>query len=168
MTFLGIALIVLGTLSLMVPLLTGVLVTTMVGVLVLAGGIVEVLSAFRASGMGQVALRVVLGALMALCGAFMLGHPLFGLAAISFYLAAYFVAEGITGLVLAFRIRPHPACGWTLFHGAVSLLLGFMLFRQWPLSGGWAVGVLFGIHLVMAGATLLSAGRSDEATPAAA
>ena len=47
-----------------------------------------------------------------------------------------------------------------LFNGVITLLLGLMLWRQYPLSGAWAVGVLFGIKMVFSGWALVFIGRS--------
>jgi len=45
-----------------------------------------------------------------------------------------------------------------LANGVITLLLGWMLWKQWPLSGAWAVGVLFGVQLISTGASLLAIG----------
>jgi uncharacterized membrane protein HdeD (DUF308 family) len=38
------------------------------------------------------------------------------------------------------------------------MILGVMLWRQFPLSGIWAVGTLVGIQLIMSGWTLIAVG----------
>jgi uncharacterized membrane protein HdeD (DUF308 family) len=40
------------------------------------------------------------------------------------------------------------------------LLLGIMLWRQYPLSGAWAIGVLFGIKMIFSGWAFIFIGRS--------
>lgn len=47
-----------------------------------------------------------------------------------------------------------------LANGVITLLLGWMLWRQWPLSGAWAIGVLFGVQLLMTGGSLLAIGSA--------
>jgi uncharacterized membrane protein HdeD (DUF308 family) len=49
-----------------------------------------------------------------------------------------------------------------VFGGIVALLLGILLWRQWPFSGIWAVGTLVGVHLLFDGSSLLGSG-ADEA-----
>ena len=62
--------------------------------------------------------------------------------------------------MLAFHVRPHKGWGWMLFSAALSVLLGFMLLREWPLSGLWAVGTLVGINLIFSGVAMLSIGST--------
>ena len=40
---------------------------------------------------------------------------------------------------------------WMLFSALVSLALGLMIWAQFPLSGAWAIGALFGVRLIMTG-----------------
>ena len=100
-----------------------------------------------------------MGALTTVAGFYLFNQPLSGLASITIFLAAYFVVTGISELVSAFQIRPAEGWGFMLFNGIVTLLLGIMLWRQFPLSGAWAVGVLFGAKLLLSGCSLIFIGR---------
>ena len=82
------------------------------------------------------------------------------LASITLILVAYLVATGLFEIITAFQIRPAPGWGWELFNGIVTLLLGIMLWRQFPLSGAWAVGVLFGIKMIFSGWAFVFIGRA--------
>jgi uncharacterized membrane protein HdeD (DUF308 family) len=92
------------------------------------------------------------------------------LASITLFLAAYFLVTGIVELVGAFQIRPAEGWGVMLFNGIVTLLLGIMIWRQFPLSGAWAVGILFGVKMILGGWSLIFMGRgvSSVAKEAAA
>jgi uncharacterized membrane protein HdeD (DUF308 family) len=70
------------------------------------------------------------------------------------------VVTCIFELVSAFQIRPTEGWGVMLFNGIVTLLLGIMIWRQFPLSGAWAVGILFGVKLMLSGWSLIFIGRS--------
>jgi len=98
------------------------------------------------------------GALGIAGGALILARPLFGLALLALILAVYFVVDGIARMVSAFQARPIPGWGFVLFSGMISLLLGLMIWRGWPLSGLWAIGILVGIRIFMAGLTMLLLG----------
>jgi len=41
--------------------------------------------------------------------------------------------------------------GWTAFDGAVTLLLGIVLWTNWPWSGLWFLGLSIGISLILRG-----------------
>jgi uncharacterized membrane protein HdeD (DUF308 family) len=43
-----------------------------------------------------------------------------------------------------------------IFNGIVSVLLGLMIWRNWPVSGLWAVGILLGVKMVVGGMALMA------------
>jgi uncharacterized membrane protein HdeD (DUF308 family) len=43
--------------------------------------------------------------------------------------------------------------GWILLDGIVTLLLGLMIYMQWPSSSGWAIGTLVGVSMIFSGVT---------------
>lgn len=159
---LGIGMIILGILAMGAPIVTGVAVGILVGVLIIAGGLAQAVYAFKAKSWGSGTVGVLLGGLSVLCGILMLGHPLFGLAFLTLLLAAYFVVDGIFEIAFAFRLKPLQGWGWTLISGIVSLLLGILIWRQWPLSGVWAVGLLVGINILFSGWSLVALGMAGR------
>jgi uncharacterized membrane protein HdeD (DUF308 family) len=86
----------------------------------------------------------------------MVARPAMALATITLVLAAYFIVDGIFEIIWAFRLRPIKGWGWTLFSGIVALALGVMIWRQFPVSGIWAVGTLAGIHMIFGGSSVAS------------
>ena len=62
--------------------------------------------------------------------------------------------DGIWSLVAGFRWRPSEGWGWMVFSGIVSIILGVMIWRQFPVSALWLVGVLVGIRLLFTGLTM--------------
>jgi len=155
---LGIILVVLGFLAMGAPLATGAVVITMIGIFVLAGGVVQIIFAFKAPSVGRGVLRFLQGGLMILGGLAIEAHPLLGLATVTLMLAAYFMADGIVRIMLAFDLKPNPGWVWVLVGGIVSVVLGLMIWRGWPLSGAWAVGVLVGVNLMLSGWQLIVLG----------
>jgi uncharacterized membrane protein HdeD (DUF308 family) len=156
----GILMLVCGILAIGSPLVAGMSVTVIVGIMLLVGGIAQCFLAFQAGAFGEGLLIFIMGALTAVAGLYLFNQPLAGLASITIFLAAYFVVTGISELISAFQIRPAEGWGLMLFNGIVTLLLGIMIWRQFPLSGAWAVGVLFGIKLVLGGWSLIFIGRA--------
>ena len=156
----GIIMLICGILAIGSPMVAGMSVTVVVGVMLLVGGISQCFLAFQAGAFGKGLLIFVVGALTAVAGYYVFSQPLAGLASITLFLAAYFVVAGISELIGAFQVRPAEGWGLMLFGGIVTLLLGIMIWRQFPLSGAWAVGVLFGIKLVVGGGSLIVIGRS--------
>jgi uncharacterized membrane protein HdeD (DUF308 family) len=146
--------------ALLSPLVAGLSITVMVGVLLVIGGVGQCLLAFKAGAFGRALLIFIWGVLMLIAGSYMMSQPVAGLASITLMLVAYLVVAGVCELVVAMQLRPADGWGWTLFNGIVTLLLGLMLWRQFPLSGAWAVGILFGIKMLFSGMALVIIGRS--------
>jgi len=154
----GAVLITLGIFAVMAPLFSGIATTVLVGLLLLTGGIIEAIFAFRAPSLGKGALTFLFGGLAVAAGVLTLMRPGEGLGALTIILAAYFVAAGIVDVILAFRVRPQGGWGWALFSGIISIALGAFIVAQWPVSGIWAVGVYVGVRLLMHGWLLMALG----------
>jgi uncharacterized membrane protein HdeD (DUF308 family) len=67
----------------------------------------------------------------------------------------YLVIEGVLEFVLAVRLRPLPGSGWLFVDGVVTLILSFLIWRTWPWSSEWAIGVLVGVSMLFSGITRL-------------
>jgi uncharacterized membrane protein HdeD (DUF308 family) len=156
---LGVILILAGLFALFSPLLVGLSVTVMVGTLAFVSGVAQCLLAFKIGAFGRGLLTFVVGVLMTVTGLYLISRPVAGLASITLLLAAYFWVTGVIEVITAFQSRPAQGWGWQLFSGIVTLLLGIILWRQFPVSGVWAVGTLFGIKMLFSGWTLVFLGR---------
>jgi uncharacterized membrane protein HdeD (DUF308 family) len=159
--------VILGILAMMAPLVAGVAVSVTVGILLIIGGIMRTLFAFKCKSWGKGILAFVLGVLTLLIGLVMVFRPLLGLTSLTLVLAAYFFVDGIFEIFESFDLKPLKGWGWMLFGGIVSVLLGIMIWRQWPVSGVWAIGILVGIKLIFAGWAMVgigAAGRSIAGT----
>jgi uncharacterized membrane protein HdeD (DUF308 family) len=67
----------------------------------------------------------------------------------------FFLAGGAFRIVHAFQWRPASSWGWLLANGILELLLGVIVLSQWPAAALWLLGVLVGIDLAFAGASML-------------
>ena len=159
---LGIVTVVLGFLSMMAPLMAGIAVALSVGFLLIVAGIMRTIFAFKCKSWGKGILVFLLGLLTLLVGFYMVSRPGAALVTLTLFLAAYFVVDGIFEIIEAFDLKPIKGWGWMLFGGIVSILLGIMIWRQWPVSGAWAIGILFGIKLIFAGWAMVGIGTAGR------
>ena len=157
---LGVLTVITGFLALLAPWTSGVGMTFLVGFALVVGGVARLIGAFSAGSFGRGTLAFIGGALSLLAGVLMVARPGVGLATLTLMLGAYLLVDGIFGAVLAFQVKPENGWGWMLFSAAMAVLLGFLLLREWPLSGLWAIGTLVGINLMFAGISLISIGSS--------
>jgi uncharacterized membrane protein HdeD (DUF308 family) len=165
---LGILTVILGVLAMMAPLLTGVTVALMLGFLLIAAGIMRTIFAFKAQSWGKGILAFVLGLLTLLVGLYMVFRPGAALATLTLVLAAYFFVDGIFEIFEAFDLKPLKGWGWMLFGGIVSIILGIMIWRGWPASSMWLVGILVGIKLIFAGWAMVGIGSAGRSIASAA
>jgi uncharacterized membrane protein HdeD (DUF308 family) len=78
-------------------------------------------------------------------------HPVLGVASLTLLLASLFVIEGVLDFVLFAKMRPMHGSSWLLLDGIVSVLLGLLIYMQWPSSSAWAIGTLVGISMIFSG-----------------
>jgi len=156
----GVLIVIAGFLSLMSPLAGGLSITVVIGTMILLAGIMQLVLVFRAGSFGEGLFLALLGLLGIVTGGYTLMHPAAALAALTLLLSAWFVASGIIESIAAFGARDNKGWGWILFSGIVSVLLGLMLWSQFPLSGAWAVGTLVGVRLLFSGFSLISVAGS--------
>ena len=159
MTALGVITIILGMLAMLAPGLTGLSIATLLGGLVAVSGIVRLMWAFQSGSRGRGLWMFAIGGLTLLCGIALLANPLFASGVVTILLAVYFVFDGISEIAAGFG-RMGDGGGWLLFGGIVSIILGAMIWAQYPLSGAWAMGTLLGIKLFFVGLTMITAGSA--------
>jgi uncharacterized membrane protein HdeD (DUF308 family) len=146
--------LIAGILALLSPMVSGVTVAIMVGAMMMVAGVTRLIHAFQGAGFWS----GLFGVISAVAGLIMMGRPLLGLATLTMVLVVYFLLYGASEVVAALQMRPAPGWGFLLFSGIVSLVLGYMIWSQWPISGVWAVGTLVGIQLIFSGMTMISIG----------
>jgi uncharacterized membrane protein HdeD (DUF308 family) len=86
-------------------------------------------------------------------GVYLILHPLLGVASLTLMLAVLFLIEGVLNVILFFQMRFMRGAFWVLVDGIVTLLLGLMIYFQWPSSALWAIGVLVGVSMIISGLT---------------
>ena len=157
---LGVLTVVAGFLSIMSPMLGGLGVVFLIGIAMAIGGVARTVGVFRAGSFGQGALALIGGILTFGAGLILVARPGVGLAGLTLLLGGYLLVDGISGAILAFHVRPENGWGWMLFSAAMGVLLGFLLLREWPLSGLWAIGTLVGVNLLFTGFSFISIGSA--------
>lgn len=156
LTLMGVLLIIFGVVAIATPAVAGKAVVYVIGAMLLLAGIVQIVVGVRSEGWSSKLPPLILGVITALCGVGVLGHPLLGLSFLALLMAIFFVVEGIWKIIASFSYR--PASGWLMIlaSGVIALVLGLMIWKQWPVSGLWAVGVLVGIDLLMTGISMVA------------
>jgi len=147
----GALLIILGALALASPLMAAVAVNVVISWLIVLAGVVHLITAFHSHRAGSVIWRLLVGLAYLFFGVYLIAQPAIGVASLTLVLATLFVVEGILDIALYFQVRAMRGAGWFLLDGIISLILGLMIYRQWPSSSAWAIGTIVGVSLIVSG-----------------
>ncbi len=161
---LGATLIFLGLLATSYAVFVSVATALVFGFILLAAGVFYIVGAFFTHGWGGFFLSLLAGVLHLAVGIVVLDRPGEALMVYTLLLAAFFFVQGLFWIVGALAGRFHQ-WGWVLFSGIVTLALGIMIWRQWPVSGLYVVGLFVGINLVINGASYIGLGLSARRLP---
>jgi uncharacterized membrane protein HdeD (DUF308 family) len=149
----GVLLILLGMLAVGSPLLAAVAVNALIAWLLVLAGVVHLTVAFHTREAGSLIWRVLVGLAYLSFGVYLIMHPELGVASLTLVLASLFLVEGILNIALFFQVRSIQGSAWLLIDGIITLLLGLMIYMQWPSSSAWAIGTLVGVSMIISGVT---------------
>ena len=147
----AILMFVCGILAISLPLASSIGIVIMLAWLILFAGICHLIFAFQSHGVGGSLWQVLLAVVYGIAGIYMLMNPLLGVLSLTLVLAVFLLFEGILEITLYFGIRQVRHSGWVLFDGIVTLILGILIWSQWPSSSVWVIGTLVGISLIFSG-----------------
>ncbi len=63
----------------------------------------------------------------------------------------YFFIDGIFRVFLGFQLKPAANWVWVLLNGILMIILGILIWSEWPFSAIWVLGLLVGIGLLFSG-----------------
>jgi uncharacterized membrane protein HdeD (DUF308 family) len=129
------------------------------GILLLVGAGVQVVTALWARKWRGFFLHLLTGILYLVAGVFLIENPVEAALGLTLMIAAYLMVGGIFRIVLALVDRFH-SWGWVLLSGFISLCLGVSIWRQWPLSGLWVIGLFVGIEMLFSGLSWVMLGMT--------
>jgi uncharacterized membrane protein HdeD (DUF308 family) len=147
---LGIALVFLGVIAVVDAVAVSVISIIFFGWVLIVAGIVEAIHAFRHRNGGHFFLHVLDAVFSFIVGIMLLRDSLAGLLVMTLLLAVYFIVAGIFRIVAAFAVRV-PGSSWMLVDGIITLILGILVWAQWPTAALWIIGLFIGINLITTG-----------------
>ncbi len=157
---LGIILILLGLLAWLDVVAATIASTLIIGVLLIVAGGVQLAHAFAHREIATAGrwFSALIGLLYILGGIAIIAEPIAGSLLLTAFLAACLIVAGITRLIWAGSHRRLRGWWGLLLSGAVTLLVGVLIYLSLPWSGLWALGTLVAIELVIGGVSALSFG----------
>jgi uncharacterized membrane protein HdeD (DUF308 family) len=146
----GIALILVGLYCIWAEGVATMASVIVLGAVLFIAGIVQLAGAVMARGAGHIVLLLLIGLLDIIVGLMLLEHPVAGALVVTLLLAALFVFGGLFRFVTALMLQ-FPHYGWVAFGGIISVILGVLLWIQWPFSALWFIGFVVGLNFVFSG-----------------
>jgi uncharacterized membrane protein HdeD (DUF308 family) len=163
----GVAQMVLGAVAIGSSLIATLATVLVFGILLLLGALFQVVTAIWGRGWRGFFLHLLAGVLYLIAGLFMIENPLEAALGLTFLVAVCLLAGGALRIALSV-IERFDGWGWALLNGAVSVVLGAAIWRQWPLSGLWVIGLFVGIEMLLGGLSWVMVGLAVRSAPRAA
>lgn len=154
---LGVVLIVLGFVALGASVFVTMASMLLIGWLLIGGGVMEVIHAFACKQWSGFFIDLLTGLLYVAVGFMIVANPEISAVSLTLLIALFLVFEGIFKIAVAITGQ-YQHWAWLLFYGVVTLGLGISIWRQWPLSGLWVVGLFVGIDMILNGWSLVMLG----------
>ena len=147
---LGVALAVVGFIAVCAPWIASLATAVAIGALLLVGGVAEIIGSFWSRGWSGFFLHLLSGVLSFVVGILFLGAPVDALLALTLLLACLFMVGGVFKILAALSYR-FEGWGWPLVSGVIDLVLGVLIWLEWPASALWVLGLFLGISFVFRG-----------------
>jgi len=166
---LGIAMVVLGSFAIGWACLATITVaaTWLFGFLLLASGIAEIVNSFWIGRWGGTLVHLLIGALYILVGFLIIDQPESAAVQLTLLIAIFLMVGGIFRLIAAISER-FAGWGWVALNGVVTFFLGLLIYKQWPASSLWVIGLFIGIDLIFNGWTWIMLSLGVRRLPAEA
>lgn len=154
-----------GLLAIIFPRLVSIAIVQIISLLLIITGIASLYAAV----FGKHAAHRMIHGTLALCriilGILMLKKILVGLAVFTLIIAAFFLIEGVLGMIAATQLKWHRCWLWLLLNSIIAIALGVIILTEYPITASWIIGILYGVNAVIAGIALLLLGCSGIPLP---
>ena len=160
----GLAFVSLGSLALGYSVLVTLASVFVLGWALVFGGIFQAIHAFRVSQWSGFLLELVLAILYVVVGLVMVTHPEAGAISLTLLMGAFFLVSGLFR-IFAGTMLHLPGRAWLLLSGVVTLLLGMLIWAEWPASGLWVIGMFVAIDMIFSGTWLIMLALNARTLP---
>ncbi|MCC5602983.1 HdeD family acid-resistance protein [Nostoc favosum] len=147
----GILLSILGVIAIAAPNFTTLFAESWIAVILIFAGFTKLVYATQTRHQGGFIWKLLLSGLYIATGIMLFVYPFTGILTLTLLLGSFLLAEGTFELILAFKLRPQDNWTWILGDGIITLILGAMIWFQWPFNAPWLLGTLVGVSVIFTG-----------------
>ena len=128
-----------------------------VGLFLFFGGILHLIDVFIVEGWKKKFSAGLISVMYVIAGILMIKYPAASAAWFTLFVAAFFIVIGIFRLTLGFSLRKEgKGWVWTVISGVAAVLIGILIYAEWPVSGLWVIGLFVSIELIMQGVSTIT------------
>ncbi|WP_245410948.1 HdeD family acid-resistance protein [Microvirga flavescens] len=153
---LGVVFLACGTVAVMLPTMSTIATSTVLGAVLAIAGAVTVVQTFQVKSWAGFVWQMLCGAAEVVGGLLIWLNPLKGAAAVTLLVAIVLVAQGISQIGLAFKIRPQRGWTWLVIAGLCSLAISLALVLRFPFPNITYPGSMAGVALLLAGVAYIA------------
>lgn len=161
---LGFLMIVLGTIAIGSSVAMTLVSMVFLGYLMIFGGILETLHAFSCKAWSGFFIDLFGGLLYTVVGFMIVANPGATAITLTLLIAMFLIFEGVFRITAAIA-TPFDHRLWLILNGVINIFLGILIWRQWPLSGLWVIGLFVGIDMLFNGLSLVMLGLAAKKLP---
>ena len=152
--WLGLAIIILGVIVLLLPILIGEWVIALLGVFLIGAGLVHFIQTFRSADQTTTWFEYIAGVGSVILGLILFFSPSLVLSGVLLSLTLFFVVDGAIKVFQAFK-QSGQERQWALFNGVFTILLGVLIWYLLSARIGIAaIGIVLGLRLIVEGWTM--------------
>jgi uncharacterized membrane protein HdeD (DUF308 family) len=156
---LGVVFLIAGVIALGSVVTATETAVMVVGIMMLMGGVAEIIAAFGVKSWGKFLFWLLLGALYVAAGVIAIMNPLLAAVYLTLMLGVALAVGGVLRIFLAFNMKGGGGpWAWVALSGLITFALGCMIIAQWPASSLFVLGIFLGIDLIFIGAGWITMG----------
>jgi uncharacterized membrane protein HdeD (DUF308 family) len=152
---LGVLLETAGAAAIIFPTLTAatsLLAIVFLGALLMVTGIATMIGACWAGRWSGLLLHLFVGILYVAAGFLIMDSPGRSALTLTLLIAVVFIMLGAFRTIGALLLH-YSQWGWSLLNGIITLLAGVVIYRHFPQSALWVIGLLVGLEMLFSGWT---------------
>lgn len=128
-----------------------------IGFFIILGGILHLIDAFIVDGWKNKLFGALIAVTYLIAGSLMIRYPAASAAWFTLFIAVFFLFVGAFRIFIGFQLRKeNKGWAWTVVSGVTAILLGILIYAQWPVSGLWVIGLFVSIELIMQGISTIT------------
>ena len=137
----------------------------LLGFLVVFTGFVFIFESFSAPHWKGKLFDIILALIYIGSGMVMIINPAGSAVWFTLFIAVFLIVIGVMRIVTGLKVKDEiNEWGWLVFGGVLSIILGLLIYAQWPMSGLWVIGLFISIELIIQGFNAIVLSRIVKTT----